>query len=173
MSLNSDNNFKLSNCLLEDMGYRQQYILTQAMGDETSDGKSDGQPGCDPQDTTDLAALPDAVRAILGEGRMQSKGVAAKPVVAGDGQELPYPCKLYEAVPGEEELLQLQWMRIDVRSSPNAVLIHEFYNCTTAMMLLMSCHVASGRLNALLSVEGNFNNVQHIIHNSTLNIVQQ
>lgn len=84
------------------------------MGDEAS-GKSHGHSGYDPQDEIDLAALPDAVRAIVEECRMQSKGVVAKPVVAEDGQELPYPCKMYESVPGEEELLQLQWMRIDVR----------------------------------------------------------
>lgn len=44
-------------------------------------------------------------------------------VAGDDGRELPYPCRMYESVPGEEELLQLQWMRIDVRCTSDAHLL--------------------------------------------------
>eukprot|EP00752_Nemacystus_decipiens_P014168 g12599.t1 len=61
----------------------------------------------------DLASLPDGVRAIVEECEAQSKqnsGVAAPPE-----EEAPYPCRMYEeAGPGEEDMLQLQWMRVDM-----------------------------------------------------------
>lgn len=65
----------------------------------------------------DLTWLPDATRALVEECRAQSKqpngGAAGSPAEA-----LPYTRRLYEkAVPGEEDLLQLQWMRIDVREA--------------------------------------------------------
>lgn len=66
------------------------------------------------RDERGLDALPDAVRAIVEECKAQSDTTSAKHALADDGQEPPYPCRMYEEVPGEEELLQLQWMRIDV-----------------------------------------------------------
>lgn len=68
---------------------------------------------------TDLDALPEAVRAIVEEYRAEQAAAAAatKPTLAEDGRELPYTCRMYESIPGEEELLQLQWMRLDVRVS--------------------------------------------------------
>lgn len=68
------------------------------------------------QASADLTALPAAVRAIVEECKAEqaAEAAAAKTVVTEDGRELPYTCRMYETVPDEEELLQLQWMRIDV-----------------------------------------------------------
>lgn len=71
------------------------------------------------RDGTDLAALPEAVRTIVEECRALSKDVSRSEELAEDGQVLPYPCRLYESVEGEDELLQLQWMRVDVRGAQN------------------------------------------------------
>ena len=70
----------------------------------------------------DLALLPDATRALVEECRAQSRQTVG---AAGDVEEgLPYTSRLYEkAVPGEEDLLQLQWMRVDVRESQQHVRI--------------------------------------------------
>lgn len=84
------------------------------MNDAASQGYTGTWEEFEARDKTNLAALPDAVRAIVEECRAQSKPASGKDDLAVDGQELPYPCRMYEAVPGEEELLQLQWMRIDV-----------------------------------------------------------
>lgn len=59
----------------------------------------------------DEAALPDAVKAILEACRDRSNETSLS---SEDREKLPYPCRIYEAVQGEEELLQLQWMRVDV-----------------------------------------------------------
>lgn len=70
------------------------------------------------RDEADLASLPDAVRAIVEEGRAQSKQTsgAAKAAAAAAANEAPYTHRLYEeAAPGEDDMLQLQWMRVDVR----------------------------------------------------------
>ena len=65
----------------------------------------------------DLASLPDGVRAILEECRAQSKTSGAPAAPAAKGA--PYPCRMYEeAGPGEEDMLQLQWMRVDVSGKP-------------------------------------------------------
>lgn len=64
----------------------------------------------------ELASLPDAVRAIVEECKAQT----SKPTSTGvtEEEEMPYPCRMYEeSAPGEEDMLQLQWMRIDVRRS--------------------------------------------------------
>ncbi|CAM9238283.1 unnamed protein product [Laminaria digitata] len=84
------------------------------MNDATSQGDASTWEDFEARDKTNLAALPDAVRAIVEECRAQSKPGSGNDDLAVDGQELPYPCRMYEAVPGEEELLQLQWMRIDM-----------------------------------------------------------
>lgn len=85
------------------------------MSDATSQGDAGTWEDFEARDKTNLAALPDAVRAIVEECRAQSKPASAgKEDLAVDGEEVPFPCRMYEAVPGEEELLQLQWMRIDV-----------------------------------------------------------
>ena len=61
----------------------------------------------------DLASLPDGVRAIVEECRAQSKQTSGGAAAAN---EAPYPCRMYEeAGPGEDDMLQLQWMRVDVR----------------------------------------------------------
>lgn len=87
----------------------------QNMNDATSQGDASTWEDFEARDKTNLAALPDAVRAIVEECRTQSKPASAgKGGLTVDGEEVPYPCRMYEAVPGEEELLQLQWMRIDV-----------------------------------------------------------
>lgn len=60
----------------------------------------------------DLASLPEAVRAIVEESRAQTKQTSG----VASAKEAPYPCRMYEeAGPGEEDMLQLQWMRVDVR----------------------------------------------------------
>lgn len=85
-----------------------------AMSNKAPDGEA---ISCEAQARAgnDLAALPEAVRAIVEECRAESAGSVAKPAASADGkQELPYPCRMYESVEGEEELLQLQWMRVDV-----------------------------------------------------------
>lgn len=84
------------------------------MSNATFQGDADTWEDFEARDKTNLDALPDAVRAIVEECRAQSKPASGKDDLAVDGEELPYPCRMYEAVPGEEELLQLQWMRIDV-----------------------------------------------------------
>lgn len=79
-------------------------------------------------DEEDLASLPPAVRAIVEECRAQSKqpstattagGAAAEGTGGAAAEEaMPYPCRMYEeAVPGQDDMLQLQWMRVDVRGS--------------------------------------------------------
>lgn len=61
----------------------------------------------------DLASLPAAVRAIVEECR--AKSTNPPPPEEQAGEVLPYPCRMYEeSVPGEEGMLQLQWMRLDV-----------------------------------------------------------
>lgn len=63
----------------------------------------------------DLASLPDGVRAIVEECRAQSKQTSG-PAASAAANEAPYPCRMYEeAGPGEDDMLQLQWMRVDVR----------------------------------------------------------
>lgn len=79
----------------------------------------------------DLASLPEAVQAIIEECRAQKSNQtsAAAAVVAA---EAPYPCRMYEeAEPGEEDELQLQWMRVDVRGSKR-VCRKEFDGCICA-----------------------------------------
>lgn len=84
------------------------------------DARGGGEP--------DLASLPAAVRAIVEECRAQSKqtfttaaAAAAAEGTGGTAEEeeaMPYPCRMYEeAVPGQEDMLQLQWMRVDVRGA--------------------------------------------------------
>ncbi len=64
----------------------------------------------------DLAWLPDATRALVEECRAQSKHPVGGAAAGSAEEGPPYTSRLYEeAVPGEEDLLQLQWMRIDVR----------------------------------------------------------
>lgn len=61
----------------------------------------------------DLASLPAAVRAIVEECRVKSTN--PPPPEQQAGEVLPYPCRMYEeSIPGEEGMLQLQWMRLDV-----------------------------------------------------------
>lgn len=83
-------------------------------------GAHQGSPStwseCEAQggDGADLASLPDGVRAIVEECRAQSKQTSG--AAAAAAKEAPYPCRMYEeAGPGEEDMLQLQWMRVDVR----------------------------------------------------------
>lgn len=88
------------------------------MGDKSQTGFDGDSVANEVESTTDLAALPDAVRAVLEEFRAQATASSTKPPSsAGESQDLPYTCRLYESVPGEEDLLQLQWMRLDVRTS--------------------------------------------------------
>lgn len=62
----------------------------------------------------ELASLPDAVRAIVEECKAQTSKPAS--TAGAEEEEMPYPCRMYEeSTPGEEDMLQLQWMRIDVR----------------------------------------------------------
>ncbi|CAM9318614.1 unnamed protein product [Hapterophycus canaliculatus] len=61
--------------------------------------------------TAELTSLPDAVRAIVEECKAQT----SKQTSTGEEEEMPYPCRMYEeSSPGEEDMLQLQWMRIDM-----------------------------------------------------------
>ncbi|CAM9462188.1 unnamed protein product [Ectocarpus fasciculatus] len=61
----------------------------------------------------DLASLPAAVRAIVEECRVKSTN--PPPPEQQAGEVLPYPCRMYEeSIPGEEGMLQLQWMRLDM-----------------------------------------------------------
>lgn len=69
-------------------------------------------------DSSNAPQLPEAVRAIIEQCKAQQQHEqqqTATTNVGGEaGQALPYPCRIYESLPGEEDLLQLQWMRIDV-----------------------------------------------------------
>lgn len=86
------------------------------MGDKSQTGFDGDSAANEVGSRTDLAALPDAVRAVLEEFRAQAATSSTKPPPSvGDSHDLPYTCRLYESIPGEEELLQLQWMRVDVR----------------------------------------------------------
>lgn len=88
------------------------------MGDKSQTGFDGDSVANEVGSRTDLAALPDAVRAVLEEFRAQAAASSTKPPPSvSDSQDLPYTCRLYESIPGEEELLQLQWMRVDVRMS--------------------------------------------------------
>lgn len=69
-------------------------------------------------DEVDVASLPEAVRSIVEECRAQSNLIsgAAAAGTASAANEVPYTCRMYEeAGPGEGDMLQLQWMRFDVR----------------------------------------------------------
>ncbi|CAM9117135.1 unnamed protein product [Scytosiphon promiscuus] len=61
----------------------------------------------------ELASLPDAVRAIVEECKAQTSNSIS--TAAAEEDEMPYPCRMYEeTTPGEEDMLQLQWMRVDM-----------------------------------------------------------
>lgn len=87
------------------------------MSDESPAGINSWAEFDQTRESTDLSSLPEAVRAIVEQCRAQqdAEAAAAKSAITEDGLKLPYTCRMYESVPDEEELLQLQWMRIDVR----------------------------------------------------------
>eukprot|EP00903_Cladosiphon_okamuranus_P013875 g12907.t1 len=84
-------------------------------------------------DGADLASLPDGVQAIVEECRAQAKQTSGADATAVKGA--PYPCRMYEeAGPGEEDMLQLQWMRIDMSTMDSErcwgeSCHHEEYDC--------------------------------------------
>lgn len=91
-------------------------FLSSGMSDVTSQKNGRSSRGVrDLQgESAELAALPDAVKAIVDECKAQTSREHSE--AAPDDEEMPYTCRMYEeSTPEEDEVLQLQWMRIDVR----------------------------------------------------------